>query len=241
MNEITEIQRRNWSRSLFSVVWEARTYLNILYLLTSMPLGVLYFTLLITGFALGLGLAIVWIGLPILLLVVLAVYALTGFERLLAIHVLGQRIDKLRDVLPQESAWQWLKGVLTAPATWKGLVFLLAKFPFGIVSFCFAVTLLATSVAFLVAPILVLGGGVIDLGFWEVDSLPEALLCTLAGAVGHLVVLHLLNALAWVWGALARGLLGKSHLKPPDSMGRTRGGEYESAIGSGGVRAGDLV
>src|SRR5689334_15764294 len=38
-----------------------------LYLLLSLPLGILYFVALVTGIALGVSLTIVWIGIPILL------------------------------------------------------------------------------------------------------------------------------------------------------------------------------
>lgn len=210
MSETIDYQGSDWARSVFSVVWDPGTYLNILYLLVSLPLGAFYFVFLVTGFSLGLGLAIIWVGLPILLLMVLAVYGLTGFERLLAIHLLAQEVVPLRDALPQESAWQWLKGVLTTPATWKGLLFLLLKFPFGIFSFVMTVTLLAISLAFIFAPVLILNRGVIDFGLWVADTLPEAFLCSLLGMILHLISLHILNALAWIWGILARGLLGKS-------------------------------
>ena len=210
LSETIEQQNLDWIQAIFKVVWEPQTYLNILYLLVSFPLGVVYFVFLVTGFALGIGLAIIWIGLPILILMILAVYGLTGFERILAIHMLGQEIDSLRDVLPQESAWQWLKGVLTTPATWKGMGFLLLKFPFGLFSFVAAVTVLAISVALLFAPLLVMTGGVVDFGFWVGDTISEAALCSLLGVILHLLALHFLNALAWIWGALARILLGKS-------------------------------
>lgn len=210
MSQNIEYQDSDWVRAIFSVVWEPGTYLNLLYLLISLPLGIFYFVFLTTGFALGLGLAIIWIGLPILLLMILAVYGLTGFERLLAIHLLAQEVVPLREPLPQESAWQWLRGVLTTPATWKGLLFLLLKLPFGIFSFTMTVILLSLSLAFVLAPVLVLTGGVLDFELWVADTLPEALLCTILGFILLLVSLHVLNALAWLWGFMARALLGKS-------------------------------
>ena len=88
MSEAIQVHERDWMQSVFRVVWEPSTYLKILYLLLALPLGTFYFVFLVTGFALGVGLLIVWIGFPILLLVILAVYGLTGFERLLAIHLL---------------------------------------------------------------------------------------------------------------------------------------------------------
>lgn len=209
MNQAIEQRQVDWIRAVLEVVWNPSTYLRILYLLVSFPLGVFYFVFLVTGFALGLGLAIIWIGLPILLLVLLAVYGLTGFERLLAIHMLEQPISPLREVQPEESAWQWLKGVLTTPATWKGLLFLLLKFPLGILNFVVTVTSLAVSLAFLLAPLLILTEGVIDIGFWRVDTMAEAALCSLLGAILHIAVLHLLTGLAWGWAGLARLLLGQ--------------------------------
>ncbi len=209
MNELAVPMSRDWPRAIVAVVWDPRTYLNILYLLLSLPLGIFYFVFLVSGFAVGLGLAIVWVGLPILLLMVLAVYGLTGFERRLAIHLLGQKVVPLRDVLPQESAWDWLKGVLTTPATWKGLFFLLLKLPLGIVSFTATVTLLSLSLALLLSPVLVLSGGVVDFGFWVGDTFLESILCSILGVFVHLIALHILNGVAWVWGWLSRVLLGK--------------------------------
>ena len=92
----------------------------------------------------------------------------------------------------------------------RGMLFLLLKFPLGIFSFVITVTSLAISLAFLFAPFLILTGGVIDLGPWYVDTLAEAFLCSLIGAFLHVVVLHILSALGWAWGLLAKVLLGKS-------------------------------
>ena len=46
----------------FGVALRSQTYLNLVYLLLAFPLGVFYFTLLVTGISLGFGLLIVWIG-----------------------------------------------------------------------------------------------------------------------------------------------------------------------------------
>ena len=223
MSQAIEQQEVDWIRALFQVLWNPSTYLKILYLLISFPLGIFYFVFLITGFALGLGLAIIWIGLPILLLVILAIYGLTGFERQLTIHMLEQPISPLRQVQPEESAWLWLKGVLTTPATWKGLLFLLLKFPLGIFSFVVTVTSLAISLSFLLAPLLILTEGVIDIGFWCVDTFAEALLCSLLGAILHVAVLHLLTALrVELVGAVRSGDLVERSV-PDDAKGRRSG------------------
>ena len=54
MNEIAKPANHDWPRTVFGVVWEPRTYLNVLYLLISLPLGTFYFVFLVTGLALGI-------------------------------------------------------------------------------------------------------------------------------------------------------------------------------------------
>lgn len=205
-------------RDLLTVVIEPRTYLEVLYLVLAFPLGLGYFVFLVTGFALGLGLAIIWVGIPILLLMLLAVYGLTGVERQLAVHLLGERVPPLRDVAPEETAWQWLKGVLSTPTTWKGLVFLLCKFPLGLVSFVVTVVLSAVSLALILAPVLLLSGRELDFAFWHVDTLPEAYLCSLLGLLLGFLSLHILHVISRAWGALARSMLGRRSKSPaPES------------------------
>ena len=210
MSELARVPAADWARPLFGVVIEPRTYLGILYLLLAFPLGVGYFVFLVTGFALGLGLAIIWVGIPILFLMILAVYGLTSLERQLAIHLLDESVPPLREVAPEETAWQWLKGVLSTPATWKGLVFLLLKFPLGVFSFVLTVTLSAVSVALIFAPVILVTGGDIDFWYWRIDTLPEAYLCSLMGLFLGFLSLHIFNAVTWVWGALSRFMLGHS-------------------------------
>jgi Putative sensor len=50
---------------------DSRTYLRILYLLLAFPLGILYFTVIVTGLSVGLGLAIVIVGFLVLILTLL--------------------------------------------------------------------------------------------------------------------------------------------------------------------------
>ena len=76
----------------FQAVVNGQTYLNILYHLISFPLGLFYFIFLVTGISLGLGLLIVWIGVPLLIGVLAASRGLSAFERLLSVNMLGSDI-----------------------------------------------------------------------------------------------------------------------------------------------------
>ncbi len=77
-----------------------RTYSNLFYLLLSFPLGLLYFLIILLGFVLGTTLAVLVVGIPILLLTVLAVWNFAALERSLALFFTGIEIIAPRDTLP---------------------------------------------------------------------------------------------------------------------------------------------
>ncbi len=193
-----------------------RTYTNLLYLMLAMPLGIIYFVFLTVGLTTGFGLTIVWIGIPILALVFAGSWGLAALERQLAIHALGADVPPM---LPPPGSQQPATGLLqrvgaflSNPVTWKGMAFLLVKFPLGIVSFIAVVTMLATSAGFMLAPFVWFLGGdfntdlVYDL--WFVDSPAAALAVGLLGVAFLFVSLNLLNGLALVWRGTATFLLG---------------------------------
>lgn len=136
------------------MVRDPRTYLRILYLLLAFPLGILYFTVIITGISAGFGLAIVIVGLPILVLTMLCWLLFARVERELAIHLLGARVRpfSVPDSV-QRTVWQRLLKTLADPVTWKSLVYVMLEFPFGVISFTLVVTLVTTSVALILYPV----------------------------------------------------------------------------------------
>ena len=200
-----------------------RTYTNLLYLLLAFPLGLAYFIFLAVGLTTGFGLTIVWIGLPILALVFAGSWSFAAFERQAAILLLGAEVPPM---LPPPSpvsrtAWQRAGDFFSNPVTWKGMGFLLLKFPLGLVSFLSAVTLLPISGALLLAPLLwemgVLDIGDIDGVVFQVDSIGGAWVCAVVGLVMLFLSLNLLNALAWLWRGTATVLLGSDRFSeaPP--------------------------
>jgi hypothetical protein len=101
---------------------DSRTYLRILYLLLAFPLGTLYFTVIVTGLSVGVGLAIAIVGFLILILTLLVWLVFARVERELAIHLLGAHIRPMfvPDPTPL-SARQRLLRTLGDPVTWKSL------------------------------------------------------------------------------------------------------------------------
>jgi hypothetical protein len=106
------------------------------------------------------------------------------------------------------------------PRTWSTLVYMLAMLPLGILYFSIAVSLLTTSLALAVLPLLI-GFGAFDgwsvsggwFGYWEpattlgVWELPIAFAC---GVVLLFATLHLLRGIGKLHGAIAKQLLVKA-------------------------------
>ena len=197
----------------FGVVANEDTYLNLMYLLLAFPLGVVYFTFLVTGLSLGLGTVIIWIGIPILLAVFAASWGLAAFERMLAMLLLREEIPPMSPVKhTSESAWEKVKAHLGNRVTWTGLLYLILKFPVATLFFVVAVTLLATTIGMLITPFLyqvwTFPSG---WDFWRIDTLGKSLLVAgLALVLVGPISLHVVNFMAYLSGTFARAMLGKS-------------------------------
>lgn len=197
---------------------EVRTYTNLFYLALAFPLGMFYFIFLLTGLALGFGLTIIWIGLPILAVVLAASWGMAALERRFAILLLGADVPPMTAPASEQPKdfWKRVQEFLGNPVTWKGLGFLFLKFPLGILSFVLTLTLLVIPFAFLLAP---LGWGFDDvyyeIPFWNVDTFGETLILAAFGFVGMIVSLNVLNLLGRVWRELAEVMLGSRRFEAP--------------------------
>jgi len=213
-------------RNIVHVVVEQQTYLNVLYLLLGLPLGIIYFTFLVTGFSLAGGLLIIYAGIPILLLTFAGILLMAEFERVLVRQMLGKGIPSVPgpDVAGAENIWQNLWGRIKFHfrdrITWTALVYLLARFPIGIGTFTIAVTLLALSLWFILMPILapIQGYNVSPeeadwvswfVGDWKLDTFAEGLIFTAIGIPLWIGSLHLCNALASFSAEFAQTMLSR--------------------------------
>ena len=193
-------------RGVFGVVADPQSYLNILYLLLSVPLGTIYFVFLVTGLSLGFGMIITLFGIPILLLVLGGSLVLCDFERMVAIAMLKEQIPPTSSQPTSGGWWPRLKARLINRRTWTGVLYLLLKFPVGTATFTIAVTLVSVTGALLTAPIYY---SFVDMNWsvWTIDTLWEASLLTLIGIPLLFISLHLMNGAAFVSGRLARAML----------------------------------
>jgi hypothetical protein len=196
----------------FGAAIHGQTYLNLVYLFLAFPLGIFYFTLLATGFSLGFGLLILWVGVIILALMFVAWRECAVFERQLAVWLLHEDIPPMRSIAPMGmKIWDQIKANLANPVTWKSLAYLLIKLPLGIFTFVVLVTLITLTLVFLAAPVVY---PLCSKGIWycgvsaiQIDTLWKAIGCFFAGMVLFFPTLYIANGLAWISGRLARAML----------------------------------
>jgi hypothetical protein len=109
----------------------------------------------------------------------------------------------------QGSFWQRAKSLISNPAVYAEMFYLLSKFVLGILSFTLVVSLLATSLGLIVTPFFwdQWNWNVGIPGIWEVDSFSKAASTSVSGIILGVASLHLLNGLAWVYGEYIKGIL----------------------------------
>lgn len=95
---------------------DRRTWEVAAYLLLGMPLGVLGFVLLVTGFSLGLGLLVTLLGIPVLVVTILLARTLASFERRLASTLLEAPLPLGGGRIPDEpdrGLWRRLRAMFS--------------------------------------------------------------------------------------------------------------------------------
>lgn len=203
------LRKKLTAASFFGVIAKPQSYLNLLYLLLGFPLGLFYFVFLVTGVAVGFGTLIIWIGLLVLAGVLGISYTLTLFERFLANTMLHTNIPPaIRPAIQSDDLWGSFTRFIKAPATWKGILYLLIRFPLGILYFTLIVTLFSISLGLFSSLWLYsIPWITIDLGWEIIDTANEALSAAIVGVLLFFVSLHVINWTAWLSGELAQIML----------------------------------
>jgi len=128
---------------------------SFVFLMLSLPLGIFYFVFTVTGIALGTGMLVIWVGLPILFITLLCVRGMAEIERRLVSSLL--RMPQPYQMPAQrESGRGFLRrfgNLLRDPYTWTSMLYMLLKLPIGIISFTLALTLPILSLALTLLPL----------------------------------------------------------------------------------------
>jgi signal transduction histidine kinase len=192
----------------FAPLWRARTYAAALYLLLALPIGLVAFLLLVIGAALGLGLTVVWVGVPILLGLLAASRAFGAFDRRLANGLLGAGIDAPDAQRSRGgSIWTQVKALVRSRTTWRSILWLALRFPLSLLGFTVPIASAAVALGLVVAPFSnAFTGAHRVLG----SSAGTAAACIAGGLAMAVLTAHLVDGLGWLHAALGRALLGPS-------------------------------
>jgi hypothetical protein len=164
-------------RWLLGPYTEPRTYRIAAYLLIGLAFGILDFTLMVTGFSTGLGLAVTLLGIPVLVGTFLVARGLATMERRLAVTLLDAPMPRRRMVAPTEGGlwWDRLRSLTSSRRTWSEIAFLMLRLPLSIIDFTFVVTVVALALGGFAGVIAVAAGADAEIGSWTIDTIPEAL------------------------------------------------------------------
>lgn len=225
-------------RGVLTAPFRRRTYGSLTYLALAFPLGIAYFVGLTVGLSVSAVLVLLLVGVPLLLLTLLGVVAAATVERVLAETLLGVEIPAPEwKITERRGVLDRVTGLVTDPAVYAALVFVLSKFAVGVGAFVLLVVSLVVPLSLVATPLyydtpgmrvglflteditrelslyvpwneLVVGVEfVVRLTSWEVTTLPGALAMAALGLLGLVLALNVLNAVGWLCGRWARLLL----------------------------------
>ena len=186
---------------------------NLVYLLLALPLGILYFVILVTGYALGAGLIITLVGIPILVTMIFVTYLLGDLDRAMTSKLLGVKIAK-PEAKPakDDSARSILVTQLRSLEFWKEFIYLLLKMPLGVVAFTVTIVLISLSLGLIAAPFILTYVPQAQMMLWQgfvVDTMQEALVTSAVGLILGVISVLLINGFASALGSISVWALGK--------------------------------
>jgi signal transduction histidine kinase len=209
--------------------------LDTVYLVLALPMGILTFTFVVTGWSVGLGLLITFIGLPILMATVYASRWMAWIERRRAALVLGEPIRGLYKRPASGHFFDRVRAMFSDPSTWKDLAWHLLLLPVGIADFVVAVTAWSASLGLITMPAwwwALPDNDPTDLGLFQVDSWSNAVLACAIGVVAVPIAAALVRGTAAASGALSQIVLGPLRRQLEERveiLAQTRAGAVDAA------------
>ena len=120
----------------FGVIAEPRTYAALFYMLLSLATGMFYFTWVVTGVSMSLGLAVLIIGIPFVILYFGSVRVLSLVEGRIVEVMLGERMPRRPLYTTRGRPWtERIKELFTDPRIWATQLYFLLMLPLGILYF----------------------------------------------------------------------------------------------------------
>jgi signal transduction histidine kinase len=213
-----------------------RLSLDTVYLVLALPMGIIAFTVLVTGWSLALGLLITLIGFPIAMLTIQSSRGLAWLERRRAALVYGAPIEGVYRPPASGRFWDRLKAMFGDPQTWKDVAWnLVLIMPLGIAGFTIAVTAWGTALGLIFMPAwwwAIPETDPVDLGLFQIDSAGKAWIATAIGLAALPLAAALVRGTAAGSAALAKLVLGPGERQLRERvevLSETRAGAVDAA------------
>jgi signal transduction histidine kinase len=207
------------------------TWRGNVYLVVSFFMGLATFTFLVTAILLGVGLLIVWVGVPILLGTLWATRGLAALERRRAGWLLAETIPSAYLPPHRPGILGRLHAALSDGATWKDLLWLLVVLPvLGLAGFTLAVSIWGAAIGTVLMPAWYwsIPDPGIDWGLFTIDTLGEALAVVPVGLVLIALAVPVTRASSFGVASVGRALLAPSERRRVEQLERTRAGAVDS-------------
>jgi len=198
----------------FGIIADPHMWGSLFYMLLAFVTGIIYFTIVVTGVSLSLGMMILIIGVPIALLTLGIVRAVSFAEGRLVEGLLGVRMPRRPRIATGPSTDQRLisriKSWLTDWRTWTSMLYMLLQLPLGIIYFTLIVVGVSVSAVTAAAPIVQTLTNhpiatTINYEYWiEPWSMP---LFIAGGLLGLFVVMWVVKGIGHLHGLYAKALL----------------------------------
>lgn len=210
-------------RGFFAIALDPRAYGGLLYGLVALPIGILYFTWIVTGLSLSAGFAILIIGVPFTLIFIASVRVIALMEGRIVEMLLGKRMPRR---LPSDETvkgmWPRIGAMLSDGRTWSTMAYMLLQLPLGIIYFTIAVTGFCLALILIVRPVIeILFGGMSQLFGRNVVIISSSLdgflqtpagmaIGFVAGFIVFVLVLHAMRGLTALHARYAEATLVKT-------------------------------
>jgi len=175
----------------------------LIYNLIGFPVGLVWFVTLVVLGSLAIGLMPILLGVIVLTLIMRVAAGAASFERGLLESVLDHKVESATRQPRTNDIGDWVLGPIRDGSYWREVVFLLLRFPFGVVGFIVSVVALAFP---LWAITTVFWG-------WWVFGFFATILIVLAGLASLLIGPMIVRGLARLQCHLAQALLGPSTMQ----------------------------
>jgi uncharacterized membrane protein len=195
----------------FGVAADPRAWSSLFYMLLALPTGIFYFTWAVTGLSLSFGLMILIIGLPLTVLFLATVRALSLVEGRIIEVMLGERMPRRPPYAERGlPLMERIKRVFTDPRTWGTLFYMVLMLPLGIFYFTLVVTVGAFGLGLVANPFIYAFTGWGLVNFNETVIMLPLWLQPLQIVLGVAILfglMHLARGVGKLQGGLAKHLL----------------------------------